>query len=519
MAQAMSIDKLRDQINAYPAGMIDGAPPGTQPKAYAIADRICKYCEENKLASPYGTVFDPFHFNIQVSCAWSSDTAREYFETHIRTVAQVQDAEANGKGEDSVWEKPGTLAFQLAAAALLSSKFIVSRLADSQLQLYQVHDWQTREVAAVTGKADDVNVVIARAVVDTLEQAGVAVTGEKLALMRMAFLSKAKLQPQPQLLGQPDDDDWCVCRARIRPDAAVGFPLIQQFLDRLNDARAFSAWWWGVFSGLNRGRQMVYLWDKRGEGAKSVILKMLGSLFGDRIYASFPTSVSLADGFTSSAFVNKKLVIIGDCKDLYILHRGVLKELSGDDLSWVNAKYQQPYSTHFECRVVVASNHAPFILNQQHNTSRTLFLTVSPLNIPDEQRDVDYGRKCALELPGFLAFAKECYEELCPNHYAIRVNDAVREATELRIAHCELAHAECFAEHFVADADAVLTSKDWNRKIKELKLPLHQANDLLDWIKAMHPNHIERLGSRGAWELEGVTVRGQRPTNIMAGSI
>ena len=171
MAQAMSIDKLRDQINAYPAGMIDGAPPGTQPKAYAIADRICKYCEENKLASPYGTVFDPFHFNIQVSCAWSSDTAREYFETHIRTVAQVQDAEANGKGEDSVWEKPGTLAFQLAAAALLSSKFIVSRLADSQLQLYQVHDWQAREVAAVTGKADDVNVVIARAVVDTLEQA------------------------------------------------------------------------------------------------------------------------------------------------------------------------------------------------------------------------------------------------------------------------------------------------------------------------------------------------------------
>ena len=100
MAQAMSIDKLRDQINAYPAGMIDGAPPGTQPKAYAIADRICKYCEENKLGSPYGTVFDPFHFNIQVSCAWSSNTAREYFETHIRTVAQVQDAEANGKGED-----------------------------------------------------------------------------------------------------------------------------------------------------------------------------------------------------------------------------------------------------------------------------------------------------------------------------------------------------------------------------------------------------------------------------------
>ena len=153
----------------------------------------------------------------------------------------------------------------------------VSRLADSQLQLYQVHDWQAREVAAVVGQGRRREHVIARAVVDTLEADGVAVTGEKLGLMRTAFLAKATLQPTPQLLGQPDDDDWCVYRARIRPDATVAFPLIQQFLDRLNDPRAFAAWWWGVYSGRNKGRQMIYLWDKRGEGAKSVILKMLGS--------------------------------------------------------------------------------------------------------------------------------------------------------------------------------------------------------------------------------------------------
>ena len=104
---------------------------------------------------------------------------------------------------------------------------------------------------------------------------------------------------------------------------------------------------------------------------------------------------------------------------------------------------------------------------------------------------------------GFLAFAKTCYEELCPNDYAIRVNDAVRAATELRIAHCESRPCRDASPNTSSPIQhAVLTSKDWNRKIKELKLPLHQANDLLDWIKAMHPQpyraarFARRLGTR-----------------------
>jgi uncharacterized protein DUF5906 len=518
MAQAMSLDKLREQIHKCPEGMIDSAPPGSQPKAFLLADRICRWCEENKHASPYGTVFTPDHFSIQVATAWQTDTAHRYFKANIRPPAVVEDAQAHGKGDDSVWEQPGTLAFQDASANLLSSKFIVSQLTDGVMQLYQILDWQQREVSAIGGKAEDVNTVISRAVVDTLRADGVAVTSEKLSLMKTAFLATSKLQPRPNLLGQPGDDDWCVYRARVLPDASVDFPHFRSFLDRLNDPCAFAAWWWGVYSGRNKGRQSIYLWDQRGEGAKSVILKTLGSLFGNRIYASFPTSVSLADGFTSSAFVNKKLVVVGDCKDSYILHRGMLKELSGDDLSWINAKYQQPYSTHLECRVVIASNHAPFIIGQAHNTSRTLFLIVSPLTIKNEDRDVEYGDKCQRELPGFLHYARECYSELCPNHYAIRTNQAVEQATLLRIAQCESVHAETFAEHFVVDQQAVLHSKQWNGKMKELKMQTHQAADFLEWIKAMVPSHTERALLRGAWELEGVTVRGAKATTIMAGA-
>ena len=92
------------------------------------------------------------------------------------------------------------------------------------MQLYQILDWQQREVSAIGGKAEDVNTVISRAVVDTLRAGGVAVTGEKLSLMKTAFLATAKLQPRPNLLGQPGDDDWCVYRARVLPDACGGLP-------------------------------------------------------------------------------------------------------------------------------------------------------------------------------------------------------------------------------------------------------------------------------------------------------
>ena len=117
-----------------------------------------------------------------------------------------------------------------------------------------------------------------------------------------------------------------------------------------------------------------------------------------------------------------------------------------------------------------------------------------------------------------MHYARECYAELCPNHYAIRVNEAVQAATELRIAQCESVHAETFAEHFVVDQQAVLHSKQWNGKMKELKMQTHQAADFLEWIKAMVPDNTERALLRGAWELEGVTVRGAKATTIMAGA-
>ena len=368
MAQAMSLDKLREQIHKCPEGMIDSAPPGSQPKAFLLADRICRWCEENKHASPYGTVFTPDHFSIQVATAWQTDTAHRYFEANIRPPAVVEDAQAHGKGDDSVWGQPGTLAFQDASASLLCIE--VHRVA--------AHRWRDAalpnpRLAAARGQRHWRQGRGREH--GHLARRGGHTAGRRRGRDRREVVAHEDRVPrhrqataETEPLGQPGDDDWCVYRASVLPDASVDFPHIRSFLDRLNDPRAFAAWWWGVYSGVNKGRQSIYLWDARGEGAKSVILKTLGSLFGNRIYASFPTSVSLADGFTSSAFVNKKLVVIGDCKDSYILHRGMLKELSP---AMTSAGSTPSINNHI-ARTWSAASSSPATMRRSSSARRTI---------------------------------------------------------------------------------------------------------------------------------------------------
>jgi hypothetical protein len=466
-----------------------------------LADKIIKLCHQHGWPTPYGNdyFFTSFHFSIEVSANWQTDAAHEYFELGL----------AKPPDKDSVWKVPGTMGFQTAATNLLASQFIISLRDDTCFQLYQITDQEQRTVSPVLGSPGDVHTCISRKVRQTLADDGVAVTHERIGAMLTGFYASAPAAEPPKLLGQPGDLDWCLQRASIRPDAAIAFPNIRMFLDRLNDGAAFSAWWYGAYSGRNKGRQMLYIFDRQGQGGKSKILGTLAeSLFGNRIYTSFPPTANFASTHMTSHFVGKRLVVIGDNKDAYVLHRGTLKEISGDDKLYVDPKYQQPFSTTIECRVCVAANVAPFIINAVHNTSRTLFLVLEPLTIADQDRDVAYAEKCAAELPGFLAYAQAQYERLCPNDYAIETNDAVKAATELRIQHCATMHVAVFEEYFVPDPQGSLTHRDWTHVLREMKLDRHKGEDLFQWILASHNvTQFAMPNKGGGWYLDGIRLK------------
>jgi hypothetical protein len=103
-----------------------------------------------------------------------------------------------------------------------------------------------------------------------------------------------------------------------------------------------------------------------------------------------------------------------------------IKELSGDDPSFVNAKYAQPFTITFQCRAMVFSNYEPAILGDQHNTSRTLWIGLDPLMLSDaERRTTASGAWRSWH----SAWRSDCHERRCLNDYAIQVNDRAATAT------------------------------------------------------------------------------------------
>lgn len=504
MGAKPSIDKLRQKILKFNQGLRDDLDAGAQPDAFCLASEIVHACNAHGYVTPYGTIFTVNHFGIDLYGAWQTKTAQQYFKENIKQPDDI-----------SPWVEIEFPPFERVALDTLGPRLLVCETEDGPIQHYVVDDPIERTCHPINvGKKSDLTAIISRIIAPACKADNVVVTAFRASAAYQAFISFAPFQPAPALLGQRGDDGWCLHRQRLRPNANVSYPRIQEFLDRLPDPDAYSAWWYGVAFGLNRGRQGMFLADPVGQSGKSALQRALAqALFGDRIYSSFPPSLNLADRFTLSHFVSKKLVVIGDCKDPYVLHRGIVKELLGDDKSHVQRKFEQPFSTHLQCRLMIASNMLPFIVSARHNTTRTLFQILEPLELTEAQIDPYYGAKCVPEIPGWLAYAEDCYRRLCPNNYNISTNDKVQQATAVRIAECEAEHSELFDEYFVVDPNEHITSKDWNRILKEARLDKHEMDNLLQWVQAMFNTEIQLAANSRSWLMEGIKVRSIHDTN------
>lgn len=492
----------------------DGDPV---PETMNIAFKVINYCEQEKIPTAIAdatTMEDPrffisiYNLGTKPFAFWvDSEDAKTFWSKYT----PVKDASGEDLKPESRWDMPGTRAFQRVAVEEMARHFFISEKDEGLHQLYRITDHQYEECAPVIGSPDDINTNILRALYPAIEADYATLSAEKAHLARKAFLASAPIYPAPMLHAQPHDSGWCLHRAKVMPDATVPFPCIQSILDRCNDPGAVAAYLWGVYSNLNKGRQNLWLEDLRGEGSKSTALNAWAEgLFGTRIYAVFPggSADKMTDTHTSSAFLGKRLILVPDCNNPYLLNTALFKSLAGNDPVYVNPKYLQPYMHTFDCRTIIASNYAPFITSAAHSRSRVLYIQMTPLTISDLERDVHFGDKCKAELPGFLAYAREEYERRCPNHYAIAVNDAVREATEARIAMSESRYAELFYEHFIPDEQGTLTSAEWNKFVRDILKGDHfKASDTLQWMKAMFDT-VEKIGHRkDAWVLHKVRLR------------
>ncbi len=279
------------------------------------------------------------------------------------------------------------------------------------------------------------------------------------------------------------DETWCLYKSPHKPDNTIKFPLLKETLDRMSEGDAFAAWIWGVYSRRYQGRQVFWIYGPDGEEGKSYLAKFLGKeLFGEnkgyKIVNNLKTKNS--NQFTTSAYVGARLVVYPDCNNRRILWSELFKSLAGGgrDSEEVEAKYGTSNTVTLDARGMIASNQLPELRRENWLLSRLALCRIQPFT---GEKDPNINKKYLTELPGFLAYAKECYEKLCPDDEAIKLKEETIQWIATIIDEQEPLSKDVFLRYFELDTGSQITYKRM-KQLMELNEGM-KGRDYKDWVE------------------------------------
>jgi hypothetical protein len=365
---------------------------------------------------------------------------------------------------------------------VMSEHFITAPDAGNGWPVFEIKDRDRKIVTRVDTDAKDLTSV-ARVVAPTLEGEGLILDAGTAKTFFDTFKIYAKPSTRPVICAQPDDDDWCFHRIMIRPDHDASFPLIREhFLSRIDDPEAFCAWVYGVYSRKYTGRQV--LWIKgNGVDGKSTWFDNFGrTVFGSAFGAIMPSDIENNPAFFMELIADKRFVWVPDNNNQKLLWSAAFKQVAsgGADKVTVNGKFKKAYQTYLEANVAIGSNFAPDISGSRHNISRILWVDIGETNgAPDPTLP---GRMMK-ELPGFLAYAEQCFAKRCPEGNVIEVNDVVKAKVEVRIADTQESEQALLDRYFVIEDGAAMSPADFIAKLEEagVRRSFEQGN-FRDWL-------------------------------------
>ena len=292
-----------------------------------------------------------------------------------------------------------------------------------------------------------------------------------------------------------DSDYWSLYRSPWLPDDTVPFPLLQETLNRMSEGPAFAAWIYGTYSGFYKGRQVFWIYGPDGEEGKSYLAKFLAAqFFGENKGYKAIDGVQIKQGsrFLNSTFVGAKLIVYPDCNRVHLMEMEIIKSLSsgGRDSTVSEEKFKGAQTITIEARVLVCSNFLPEVRRDNWYQSRLALCKITPLVGP---KDPEIDKKYESELPGFLAYGKKCYEELCKDNERIILSREHNEWIESLIDKQDPLEKDIFARHFTLDKNGSITLK---RVMQILELEENVKDDKsrkvwIDWLDTKVPG-IER---------------------------
>ncbi len=390
------------------------------------------------------------------------------------------------------------------------------------LHSFKIADRDLREVVRLgTFKDDaDTKAILAREIQKTLKQNDDLRLNEWMrkndVVMDGTFAKRIREQAfindtvdrseMPKIFAQPHEDCFCLNRRTVIEKEGE-FPYTKSLLSRVNDRKALAAWAYGIATGRYKGRQVVYLQGKGADG-KGTFFKAFGEGVFKNSFKSFQSGnlKNAAGSFLIGMLEDARFALVPDSNDPAILLREDYKSLTSKDQVLINKKNQKMYTGYLETECAILSNFDPIIKPDRHSTSRILYLRIEPLpdNTPLDANFLEYYKS---ELPAFLHYAKQCYEEVCANDTEIRLNEAAQSCVDDIIEQGNEEFIRVYDRLFECCNGATISATDFNEALTDERFTKHQIDDFRRWLKE-HFGVETYKGSKGARRYRGIQRKG-----------
>jgi hypothetical protein len=190
-------------------------------------------------------------------------------------------------------------------------------------------------------------------------------------------------------------------------------PTWDEFLNRLDYPEVFKAWVWSVFDPDNNIRQVMWLTGSGNDG-KSAIQKALLEIFGRDNSAACQKGDEFAKWFGKKVY-GKGFVTYADCDNIHLLNSQAIKQLTGGDITSIEAKGVDSFSAEIYAKLLISSNMPPRINPElEAHTSRLIRLKVAPI-AAGQPKDEQFKTRLIAEGYAFLCKCREAYDKYINN--------------------------------------------------------------------------------------------------------
>jgi hypothetical protein len=201
--------------------------------------------------------------------------------------------------------------------------------------------------------------------------------------------------------------------------------------------------------------------------------------------------------FLNSALYGKRLVLYPDCKNSKVGMTEFIRNCTSGDPVTVEFKGQTPFSSRFRVKLFVASNPKPEITGQKADSSRMIYIEVSPSKNID---DPTWSKRLENELPAFLHACKQKYQQVCPHGGDIQLSTKSQELRDEAAGAFEERYHEIFDSNFQAVSGQLMPAGDLSRRLRGLGFNNNEIADFKAWMERTHGVRTRRTNSGRFYE-------------------